>query len=129
MSSTEHNTCLELLKKARDMNIVDSGSSLIFDSFIKECDLKIKKNNDQMAALLGANKELSLMRSMLSGHIRKLMVLQEQADVRERENRERIEALAEEKDKESDVSGELKPQPKKKVTSKPSRSKSGNGKK
>jgi len=72
-----------LLQKAKDLKVVDSGSILIFDSFIKECTNRIRKNDESIQRLKGMNEQLQINVAMMNQVVSKYINLQIISDQRE----------------------------------------------
>ena len=70
----------ELLQEAKDLGVLESGSLLIFDEYLKECQNKVKKNEKQIQRLLGQNEQLSLTMGMLANTVQKYVGLQREFD-------------------------------------------------
>lgn len=75
----------QLLKEAKQKDVVDSGSVLIFNDLLKECEKKIKNNTDNIQRLMGQNDQLSLMSAMIYSITQKYVRLQDQADSAQKE--------------------------------------------
>lgn len=87
----------QIIKRARELGVVDSGTMLIFRDYILECQNRIKKNQEQIQRLMGQNDQLGLTQAILQPIVQKYIFMQEDNDKREREAQSRLQAQEEAK--------------------------------
>ena len=68
---------LDLLDKARGLDVIDSGSSMVLQDVLRECRQKQIKNNETILRLKGQNDQLTFMQGMMQGILNKYILLQE----------------------------------------------------
>lgn len=109
---------IEVIEKAKSMDIVNEGSVIIFKDYLLRCESQIQKNNDLINRLAGKNDQLRFTASFLSEVVRKYIRLQEDADMSARRLEELTEKPLEEAPKE-EVKAEIPAKaPKAKVSQK-----------
>lgn len=78
-----------LFERARKLDIVDSGSQLIFNDLLSDCKKEIAKQEQQMQRCLGRIDQLKLVEAMMTQVISKYCRMQEEHDENARQAEER----------------------------------------
>ena len=71
---------LRLMHQAKESKVIDSGSVLIFNDFLKECQNRIIKSKEQIQRLLGQIDQLTMMDALVTDVVAKYVALQREAD-------------------------------------------------
>lgn len=71
---------LGVLKKAQELDVINSGSILVFEDILKECEGKIKSKMDEIQRLRGQVEQLTFVRAMVYSSVSKYVRLQEKHD-------------------------------------------------
>lgn len=71
---------LGVLKKAQDLEVINSGSILVFEDILHECENKIKAKMDEIQRLRGQVEQLTFVRAMMYSSVSKYIRMQEKHD-------------------------------------------------
>ena len=78
-----------LFDRARELDVIDSGSQLVFTDFLKDCQNEIRKQEQQVQRCVGRIDQLKLMEAMVTQVVNKYCTMQENANREMEEAKER----------------------------------------